>query len=646
MYFRGLKKSVSCSVILSVAASCLLLNPITVRADELSQEELPEITDYQEETQSDSTEFSEAELTDETAAELPAESEPDMTVSDEELTDDHEASSESEDLSADSDNIDQDQYELIDTITFDDEYLIEVDIEQELQAASTFTGTTVTIPTPLSTRDCIVYNYLRARCAEIADGRRSETIINIPASALNLNGKTWTAEELGISSTVVNGQITTEAIQAVRLAITGYNTGAILNRLMYYCEQDMYWYDLTPPLLITLRGLEAAPDGSSLTLTGSVEYRLPVCSCYQDGDMYHVSSDAVARAQAATTNAQAIVDRYAGLSDIEKLEAYKEEICDLVEYNHDCITNHEPYGDPYQQLYVFDNDPNTNVVCEGYAKAFKMLCDLSDFSSDVSCILVTGTTQSAGGSGTHMWNIVRIDGVNYLIDVTNSDSNYLTQSSDLFMKSPLSGGYTTPYVFNSSIGQITYTYDLFTYQVYDPDRLTINITSTPQVNPAPQNQTGWIQTSDGWVYRNDDFTFPQDCWKKINNRWYYFDSKGIMTTGWQKVNNKWYYMNSSGAMQTGWIKLGSTWYYLDTSGAMVTGWQKIGGTWYYFNSSGAMQTGWIKQANNWYYLDTSGKMTTGWKYINGKWYYFYSSGKMAYNTTIGGYQLSSSGAMI
>ena len=34
-----------------------------------------------------------------------------------------------------------------------------------------------------------------------------------------------------------------------------------------------------------------------------------------------------------------------------------------------------PYGDPWQLIYVFDDDPDTNVVCEGYAKAFKYEAD-------------------------------------------------------------------------------------------------------------------------------------------------------------------------------------------------------------------------------------------------------------------------------
>lgn len=53
------------------------------------------------------------------------------------------------------------------------------------------------------------------------------------------------------------------------------------------------------------------------------------------------------------------------------------------------------------------------VLCEGYAKAFKILCD----QFQIPCILVIGNAQ-----GTHMWNYVKMDdGKWYLVDVTWDD---------------------------------------------------------------------------------------------------------------------------------------------------------------------------------------------------------------------------------
>ena len=62
----------------------------------------------------------------------------------------------------------------------------------------------------------------------------------------------------------------------------------------------------------------------------------------------------------------------------------------------------------------------TGPVCEGYARAFKVLCD----KLGIPCVLATGYARSqAGGNGvTHMWNEVQMEnGLWYAIDVTWND---------------------------------------------------------------------------------------------------------------------------------------------------------------------------------------------------------------------------------
>lgn len=67
------------------------------------------------------------------------------------------------------------------------------------------------------------------------------------------------------------------------------------------------------------------------------------------------------------------------------------------------------------------------VVCEGYAKAFKLLCD----RFNLDCMLIVG---NAGGG--HMWNYVRMEDDNwYLVDVTWDD-----QSSGTIYNFFLKGG--------------------------------------------------------------------------------------------------------------------------------------------------------------------------------------------------------------
>jgi hypothetical protein len=54
---------------------------------------------------------------------------------------------------------------------------------------------------------------------------------------------------------------------------------------------------------------------------------------------------------------------------------------------------------------------------------------------------------------------------------------------------------------------------------------------------------------------------------------------------------------------------------------------------------------WRQNTSGWWYTEGT-SYATGWREIEGKWYYFYSSGYMAFNTTIDGYALSSSGQWI
>ena len=138
------------------------------------------------------------------------------------------------------------------------------------------------------------------------------------------------------------------------------------------------------------------------------------------GDKNMIGSDGLYEAKRAAANAQSIVNLYQDRSDYEKVIAYADEICRLNVYNDDAANANEKseYSqkniNPWKYVYVFDRDPNTNVVCGGYAHAFQYLCDLGG----VECHYVTGEIKE----GYHAWNIVVIDGVNYLVDVTACDA--------------------------------------------------------------------------------------------------------------------------------------------------------------------------------------------------------------------------------
>lgn len=92
---------------------------------------------------------------------------------------------------------------------------------------------------------------------------------------------------------------------------------------------------------------------------------------------------------------------------------------------HDYLVIHTDYD--YENLSA-DTLPDTaftadgalllhSAVCEGYAKAFSLLCDLSGIGNT----LVYGTADDGTGVQSHAWNQVRVDGTWYNIDVTWDD---------------------------------------------------------------------------------------------------------------------------------------------------------------------------------------------------------------------------------
>lgn len=218
-------------------------------------------------------------------------------------------------------------------------------------------------------------------------------------------------------------------------------------------------------------------------LTANVSYCAGSTTLINGEDVYlNVNSTKASQANSAIQAVNSILAKYADASDYEKLVGYKNEICALVEYNDDALApDYETNisADPWQIVSVFDEyveggpqkeSHDTNVVCEGYAKAFQHLCNLTDFEdSSIKCYTVTGwmgdtvSDSPSDGNGPHMWNIVRVKGNSYLVDVTNCDAGSVGAPDKLFMvgaAGSITGKYT---VTMEGGGTQEYHYD-YTYQ--------------------------------------------------------------------------------------------------------------------------------------------------------------------------------------
>lgn len=272
-----------------------------------------------------------------------------------------------------------------------------------------------------------VYDQLKTRIVSIAAEGGSSEITLSPDSVL-----TWSRADLGITDGGASTESQQRAVSEARTAMT-----KIRDVLLVDCPYELYWFDKTANGF-SFSYYPSQFNGNTVSVRlGQVTF-IVAAAYQQDGNNVMVDATRAESAATAVLNAQTIVEKYKSASDYEKLVGYRDEICRLTSYNNTAAADQSvAYGDPWQIIYVFDDEPDTTVVCEGYAKAFQYLCYLTQFSSNIVCYTVTGTMQSGNSSEGHMWNIVTMpDGQNYLVDVTNSDTGTAGQNGGLF----LSGG--------------------------------------------------------------------------------------------------------------------------------------------------------------------------------------------------------------
>ena len=297
-----------------------------------------------------------------------------------------------------------------------------------------------------------IYGVLKPQIEKIAAGDIHSTVIEVEEPELSMQ-LSWSKDELGLDVLRSGGSFTQEAVNAIGKAVSG-ELDKIMNALLVDCPYDLYWYDKTVGVYSDF--YFDSPDGNLVYISSMTVY-MTVATGYQGSDEY-TTTTALSRVDTAVANASAVVTQHRDKGDIEKLIAYAEYICEQVSYNDDVIkpSYSEGYGDPWQVIYVFDGSSSTNVVCEGYSKAFQYLFELSDFSGDLESYLIAGY---AGGP--HMWNVVSIDGRNYLMDVTNmdpDDTGAFGDDGSLFLAGA-SGSIQYGYTFaNTYGGELYYTY--------------------------------------------------------------------------------------------------------------------------------------------------------------------------------------------
>ena len=363
----------------------------------------------------------------------------------------------------------------------DDDVLFEKYIEERLGITEEDDGS-IMLKAPVKALYFLnsdIFEILKERVKQVADGKSSSAVFDITPEDLYLNEMRWGAADLGVDSIIENGNISNAAVKALYKEL-GIDFYAIINALTASCPYELYWYDKTVGVIMDGPYVGTVYESGEYKLTfEGISFRFAVVQDYSTGE-YTVDTSNAERVSHAVETAASIMESSADKNDIEKLTDYKDAICGLVGYDHDAAGDDStPYGDPWQIISVFDEDPDTNVVCEGYSKAFQYLCDKTGFDDEkVNCISVSGTMSGGTGAGPHMWNIVAMeDDLNYLVDVTNCDEGAIGAPDQLFM-----AGYTTMeddgvYMIRCDGDDIIYAYDEETTDTYNSNELYLNDTS-------------------------------------------------------------------------------------------------------------------------------------------------------------------------
>ena len=340
-------------------------------------------------------------------------------------------------------------------------------------------------PRPLTVALKDVEGALKDKIKEVAAGNLASTQFSFS------NTWTKTKAEWGITGEVISdGALTQQASEAIRAKL---GLDALMRKQLLEMPYELYWYNKTKGVSmnysVATSGDNVTVKNLTISMNVSQDYaRFVSATSYNPFEADTAKTKAVAD---TPEKAQAVVDAHAGETDYQKLVSYREYIKGEVSYNTGAAGGGYPYGDPWQLIYVFDGKPATNVVCEGYAKAFQYLCDLTFQNQEgrPSSALVSGKMDG----GDHMWNVVAIGGRNYLVDVTNCDTGSIGAPDQLFLCGAAENVVGKQYTV-TLWKTIVYEYDEKTVESYAPEHLKLSpVAYDPNAVSAP-SVSGKVQS--------------------------------------------------------------------------------------------------------------------------------------------------------
>lgn len=236
------------------------------------------------------------------------------------------------------------------------------------------------------------------------------------------------------------GPVETIEIDLTGITITGTGTSSTSKTNAVNNAQQDIMLALTAlnednPLFFWLAGFGVSYSGSRKYSGGQYVFTITTLIINMNINTTHFSDYNDVKAKRDAVEAKYKTIPVYGISRHEKLKSI-----------HDYLANNIVYDKTIKEANIFDVYGaliNGVCVCEGYAEAFKLLCD----REGIPCITVVGT----GNGGAHKWNMVQMeDGEWYTLDATWDD-----QASIIYYSYFIIGSNTRAPYFHSDVADST-----------------------------------------------------------------------------------------------------------------------------------------------------------------------------------------------
>ena len=246
---------------------------------------------------------------------------------------------------------------------------------------------------------------------------------------------------------------------------------------------------------------------------------------FEGADSLIAAYDAAVAETAASIAAGADYDGNGRTDDLELAMAAHDYLCERLYYDNAglnrynaYLSEHEGSNEGYDDFRIFISAggfldiAGTGVVCEGYARAYKVLCD----QFGIPCVLIRGTVLQGGTRIGHMWNGVQIDGKWYLTDVTWDDAGNKA-AYRYFMVGNITSGRTSSGNFSGSSST-----KIFTYPVLGTEKIDLcealchdYRVTTAEATCTEKGYAEYVCTRCGAKYRTEDAALGHDYEKEI-----------------------------------------------------------------------------------------------------------------------------------